>query len=60
MYLLIAVILVGVVTIKKSLDNIEKSTANLEKYANDVYKKAKKLEAIMENIKINIQNELEL
>ena len=51
MYLLIAVILVGVVTIKKSLDNIEKSTANLEKYATDVYKKAKKFELIMENIK---------
>ena len=59
MYLLIAVLLIGVATIKKSLDNIEKNTANLERYANDIYKKAKKFELIVENIKAGIQNDLE-
>lgn len=46
MYLLIAVLIIGVVTIKKSLDNIEKSTVKLEKYANEIYKKAKLFESI--------------
>jgi hypothetical protein len=56
MYLLIAVILVGVVTIKKSLDSIEKSTVKLEKYANDIYKKAKMFETMVKN---SLQADLE-
>ena len=56
MYLLIAVLIIGVVTIKKSLDNIEKSTSSLEKYADDIYKKSKKFEIIIESIKNSLQD----
>jgi len=55
MYLLIAVLVIGVVTIKRSLDSIVKSTSNLEKYADDIYKKSKKFETIIENIKNTLQ-----
>ena len=51
MYLLSAIIILGAITVRRSLNCIEKHTANLEKYAFEVYQRTKKFETLIDNFK---------
>jgi len=51
MIFLAIVIMIGAISVKRSLMNIEKSTSSMEKYAYEIYQKSKKMEIIIDNLK---------